>query len=286
MRKKLIKYSLNTTRIGKEGRLYIRLAMKDGYTYIADSYGLIPLKIAKPFYLDSTGEIFLYVLNPTGGIVQGDRYHMDVLLEPGAQAFITSQAATKVYRMECDYASATEFFEVGEGALLEYFPEPIIPFAGARFAGEMEVKLNQGSTAFIGEVLFPGRAKRGEIFEYDFFNRKTKVFYQGEIVYYDWLDLRPKEIKPDSFGIFEGYTHYGQLMIFSNAADRNLSDLLHVLLQNVPGIIGGASLTWKHGIIVRALSSSGIHLTRALTECWDLARRKLIGRSLPKIRKY
>lgn len=228
MSKEILNTISSPLRIGKQGHLYIKLSHREGYTYIADSYCVIPLKIAKPFYLDSTGEIFIYIMNPTGGMVQGDRYRLDVFLAPGAQAFITSQAATKIYRMEYDYAAATEFFEVKEGALLEYFPDPVIPFASSRFIGETKIILERGSTAFIGEILFPGRIKRGEIFQYDFYSRRTRVFYQGELVYYDIIDLRPKEKRVDLPGIFESYTCYGQLTIFSSAVNKELSDLLQV----------------------------------------------------------
>lgn len=286
MSKEMLTSLSGALHIGKQGHLYIKLSHKEGLTCIADSYCVAPLKVAKPFYLDATGEIFIYIMNPTGGMVQGDRYRLDVSLEPGAQAFLTSQAATKIYRMEYDYAAVTECFKVGEGALLEYFPDPVIPFAGSRFVGETEIIIERGGSAFIGEILFPGRLKRGELFQYDFYSRRTRVFYQGELVYYDFFDLRPKDKKVDVLGIFEGYTYYGQLAIFSSAVTRELSDLLHLALQDTPGLTGSASLTQKYGVIVRILGSNSIKLASALTKCWDVARKFLLGRPAPKIRKY
>src|SRR6185295_11829061 len=43
-------------------------------------------------------EGLLYVLNPTGGVLQGDRLDADVRVERGAHAIVTAPSATKIYR--------------------------------------------------------------------------------------------------------------------------------------------------------------------------------------------
>lgn len=272
--------------VGKEGRLYLRLVDRGGRTCLSDAWSLMPLRIAKPFYLDKSGELCLYIMNPSGGMVQGDHLEVKVVLEPGAQVLLTTQAAAKIYRMEHDHASATEYFEVGRDALLEYFPDPVIPFAGSRFRGEIELSLDPGSTVLMGEVLFPGRVKRGEIFQFDYFKRRVKVSCRGRIIYYDYIDLRPNENRLDAAGMLEGYIYYGQLLIFSDRADNDLSNSLHDYLQGRTGIMGSASLTCENGIVVRMLARKTPQITQVLTGCWNLARNRLLGLPAPGLRKY
>ncbi|HEX3032159.1 MAG TPA: urease accessory protein UreD [Bacillota bacterium] len=124
------------------GELRLRLGVKEGRTVIRDVYNRVPLKIAKPFYLEpESGEIFIYQMNPAGGMVQGDDYQQYVELEPGAKAFLTTQSATRVYRTPDGFAQQGNYFTLGKGAALEFFPDPVIPFAGSRFIGETEVHL-------------------------------------------------------------------------------------------------------------------------------------------------
>lgn len=86
-----------------------------------------------PSYQDGDDQAYVYLLNPTGGIVQGDRLETEVVLEPGARALLTTQSATKVYRMERGYAEELNRYTLRGDAVLEYLPDQTIPFAGARF---------------------------------------------------------------------------------------------------------------------------------------------------------
>ncbi|AEF93634.1 Urease accessory protein ureD [Desulfotomaculum nigrificans CO-1-SRB] len=282
---------------GKRGELRLRLGLKEGRTIIKDAYNRVPLKIAKPFYLEpETGEIFLYQMNPTGGMVQGDEYYQEVTLEDGARAYFTTQSAAKIYRMSDSYARQVNVFKVGEGALLEYFPDPVIPFARSRFVGETEIFLHRGATVFLAEIVTPGRVKRDEVFQYEYYHSKTKVYWEGELVLWDNWILTPGSKDIRGLGIYEGYTHYGSLFIFSEQVSQGLADKLHGLFAeadelvgesgNGQGILASASLTLKNGVAVRLLGYRASDLEKAVTTCWDLARRELVGLQKPRIRKY
>lgn len=272
---------------GKRGELRLRLGVKDGCTVIKDVYNRVPLKIAKPFYLEpETGEIFIYQMNPSGGMVQGDDYRQEIELAPGAQAFFTTQSAAKIYRTPDSYARQVNLFRVGAGARLEYFPDPMIPFAGSRFVGETELHLTRGAVAFLAEVVTPGRVKRDEVFLYESYHSRTKVYWDGELILWDNWRLTPGKRDVRSPGMYDGFTHQGNLFIFAEAVSQDLADRLHELLAGKPGILASASLTVKKGIAVRLLGYRADRLENAITECWDLARRELVGRPIPRIRKY
>ncbi len=55
-----------------------------------------------PFHLDAAAPdmAFVYVQNPTGGVFAGDRLLTSVTADPGARVHLTTQSATKLYRME------------------------------------------------------------------------------------------------------------------------------------------------------------------------------------------
>lgn len=89
-----------------------------------------------PLYLDraDAGMAFVYVQNPTGGVFAGDALDLRVAAGPGARVHVTTQSATKLYRMDGGRAVQELCFSVAERAYLEYVPDALIPQAGAELA--------------------------------------------------------------------------------------------------------------------------------------------------------
>ncbi|WP_407308961.1 urease accessory protein UreD [Desulfosporosinus sp. SB140] len=272
---------------GKRGELKLRLGPQDGRTVIKDIYNRVPLKVAKPFYFEpETGEIFIYQMNPAGGMVQGDNYHLELDLEAEARVFLTTQSATKVYRSPDSFACQLNLFKLGSNSILEYFPDPVIPFAGSNFVGETEVYLHQGSVAFLSEVVTPGRVKSDEVFQFQSYHSKTKVYFNGDLIFWDNWRIIPSRQEILSLGMYDQYIYQGNLYIFSENVSQDLADRIHQICADKPHLLASASLTTRNGIAVRLLSNSSLVLEKAITSCWDLARQKLLGQHRPRIRKY
>lgn len=281
------KQSIGEQSIGKQGLLRMRFGVKEGRTVIKDMFNQVPLKVAKPFYLEpESGEIFIYQMNPAGGMVQGDEYCQEIELAEGSRVFLTTQSAAKIYRTTDGRASQDNLFILGRDTLLEYFPDPVIPFAGSEFVNETRVYLTKGATAFMAEIVTPGRTKRDEVFLFRSYKSKTRVYWDKELILWDNWRLQPETGEVRALGMFDGYTHYGNLLIFSEKAEQSLADSLHGVLLDFAGVLGSASLTVKNGIAVRILGRRTDRLEQAVRACWDVARRELIGLPRPHIRKY
>jgi urease accessory protein UreF len=79
---------------------------------------------------------------------------------PGAAAQITTTGSTRVYRPRENAADALQVSEIhlGEGALLEYLPDSVIPFRDARFEQRTDVHLEPGATLLWWEIIAPGKS--------------------------------------------------------------------------------------------------------------------------------
>ena len=54
---------------------------------------------------------YIYIMSPSGGILQGDRYRIDVKLGSNALSHFTTQGATRVYKMDKNFATQnTEYY--------------------------------------------------------------------------------------------------------------------------------------------------------------------------------
>jgi urease accessory protein len=156
-------------------------------------------------------EGLVYLLNPTGGIVQGDDLEAEIRVEGGAHAIVTAPSATKVYRMDRGAASARMRLRVERGAVLEYLPEPLIPHAGARFVEELDLDVEEGARALAWEILAPGRAARGESLAYDRLEFRLRVREEGRTVLRERSVIVPGD-GLDGPAVLSRFTHYGILL--------------------------------------------------------------------------
>src|SRR5207249_543010 len=90
----------------------------------------LPLQVLAPLALDDAAAI-VSILNPTGGLVGGDRLVVDVAVGAGAHACLTTPSATKVYRTAVGPAEQAVRLTLAPGARLEWVPDHTIPFARA-----------------------------------------------------------------------------------------------------------------------------------------------------------
>jgi urease accessory protein len=126
------------------GALELRIAVEGTETRVIDSYAHAPFHYLPPVHRAGRSPL-LTVVNSSGGVLGGDVLDMTMDLGPGTRLTLRQQAATKVYRSGGQRARSTCRFTLGEGALLDYFPDEIIPFAGSDFSQTTEIELAAGA---------------------------------------------------------------------------------------------------------------------------------------------
>lgn len=108
---------INDMTIKPTGVIRLELRKKSsGKTYLARQFYDLPLQVLPPYYQDDDGTAFVYLLNPTGGVLQGDRLLTEIKVEKDARALITTPSANKLYKMEDDHAEILNEIHVEEGA--------------------------------------------------------------------------------------------------------------------------------------------------------------------------
>lgn len=124
-----------------------------------------------------------------GGLVDGDALRVSLGVGPGAAAYVTTQAATKVYPGASSQALAAE---VGDGGLLVSLPDPVVCFAGARYRQDATIRLGAGAALVWLDALTAGRAARGERWQFDGYRSRTRIERDGEVLALDGLALDPQ----------------------------------------------------------------------------------------------
>lgn len=276
---------------GKVAILDLAFAPIDGRTELVRRYQRSPLQLMRPLYYDPERPdlAIVLIMSAGAGMVQGDRYRIDVTCAPGSALHLTTQSATKVLRMDHDYATSVVDLTAGAGSLLEYLPDPIIPCAGSRSYHRTRVTVGPGTTAIVGETIRAGRLAHGERHAYDVLATDLEIGPpDGPPLVLDRLRLAPGPgagglAGPGVLGVAD---QVATLHVVSDAAPAaDLTDALRDALAGAGVLWGVSSLPGECGAWVRMLGSDSPALDRGLRDAWDAARRLLVGVPAPRMRK-
>ena len=252
-----------------------------------------PLRVIRAFPLQD-GAALVHLHNLSGGVLGGDQLTLNVTVEPHASVQLTTTGATRLYRShpETPVASQTTTIQVQEGGLLEYLPDPLIPFAGARYRQQTTIELAHDAGLFWWETIAPGRAARGERFAYYLLRLSTTITAQGRPLALERFALEPRQQTLSSLARLGSYDYFCSMYICRAGVEEahwlRLERALNVLAYqlSVPGeICWGAGCLVAHGLVIRGVSRQGHTITRGLSRFWHEAKRDLYGREAIPPRK-
>ena len=191
-----------------------------------------PLKASRALYEGKDPTATVYIMESSGGMVAGDRNDITVKLAPDSRVRLTQQSALKIYPSHTGETCLYKIdVDIAERARLEWMLEVIIPFVDAKFQVDTTLRVAADSTILWGEIIAPGREKRGEIFDYESFRSNFKIFVDGELIAFDSLHFSPREVELGGIGLLEGAMYIGSVWLVSpNIEDVDIRALQETLL--------------------------------------------------------
>jgi urease accessory protein len=226
-------------------------------------------------------------MSSSGGILQGDRYRMDISLKNNAVANITTQGATRIYKMDSNYATQLLNIDVAENCYLEFIPDQIIPYKNSRYYQKVNIVAHDSATVVYSEVVGPGRAAMGEMFSYDICYLKTVGKNQtGKIKFIDSSMLNPKKQKLSSLGVLEGHTTFGTIYILTQDHIQKIQEMINGLFDNNNEVIGGCSfLPDNSGLVVRIMGNYFDDIKTTIYDIIRIVRKEILNSAFEGIRK-
>lgn len=270
---------------GKAGVLDLRFEALGGRTELTGHFQTAPLHITRPLYRDpEQPEMpFVTLMSSGGGVLQGDRCRADFACGPGTAVHVTTQTATRLYRMEHDYATQLIGITAGPGSYVEYLPETTIPFAGSRFYQRITVTADPASTVVVGEKLMAGRLARGERHAYTAYCTDLEARTpDGRLLFADPIRLVPDEHDVSGPATMADFGVMASLYVITGAHPaQRVADTLHEAVT-ATGLLGGAGvLPHDAGAWARVFADRSPETETAFHQTWNTARRLLIGSPAP-----
>jgi urease accessory protein len=281
---------LEVGKSGKVGILDIELKQGNKKTSITKQFSQVPLQIQRAVYPEeSLPEMaYLYIISPSGGILQGDRYKIDVTLKNNAVSHITTQGATRIYSMNSNFASQITNITVDDNCYLEYIPDQIIPYQNSRYYQKVNLNVHDNATMVYSEILTPGRMAMNEYFDYDICYLRTYCKNQEKkFRCLENMKIEPKNQNLASSGILGKYKIVGTVYILTKKDYiTELENMINTNLEKSDEVsIGTSILPNESGIIVKILGNNTEDIFGAIYNVLKITRKKILGAEFSKIRK-
>jgi len=264
-----------------------------GQTVLSASLQEPPLRVVRAFALDD-GSALAHLHNISGGLLGGDRLSLAVNVGASASVQLTTTGGTRIYRprKSAPPTTQTNVIRVGTNALLEYVPDAIIPYTGARFAQRTRIDLAAGAGLFWWEVIAPGREASGEVFAYETIEMQTDITAGGRLIAAENIRLDPRASALRSIARLGEYRYWATFYIcragLDAAAWLATEDHLREAARdlNRPGeALWGVSTLLADGLAVRGLAVRGRDALGGLHALWNAAKLRLYGRAAVPPRK-
>ncbi len=273
--------SLASPPAGWTAKLSLGFASRPGGSYLARRRHEGPLAVQRAFFPEGPAVAHVYLLHPPGGLVAGDILAIDVAVDPGAHALITTPAAGKAYRSGGERtAQVSQRLSVGAGSTLEWFPQETIVFDGARVDLETTIDLAADARFFGWELICYGRPAAGERFTRGFCQQRLMLRREGRPLAIDRTRIvggGPLLDAPFGLG---GHPVQGTFYIApaGEALTAVLADVrAEIAEMTAPTELCSLSLV-QGALIVRTLGASAERARQIFARVWTRVRPILCGR--------
>lgn len=234
----------------------------------------LPLQALAPIQRED-GSAYVLLLNPTGGVLGGDRLRTVIDLGAQTHACLSTPSATRVYRTDGPPAVLETRIRVGAGAMLEYVPDLLIPHGGSALDQTLLIELEPGSVALFADGLAAGRLAHGERWSFRELASHTAVTRGTKPLFIDRYILRPQQLHPDRRNLMEDYTYLFTVGVFTDRATEweELRRRIDAIFAACPDVRGGTHLLASGGMICRFLGQRAIEVRETLQEVWQITRQ-------------
>jgi urease accessory protein len=263
-------------RVGRDGALRLDVERRGARSVLARARFTLPLQVLAPVALDDSAAV-VSILNPTGGLLGGDRLAIDVTVGAAAHACFTTPSATKVYRTTAEPAMQDVTLRLEAGAVCEWVPDHTIPFAGSALRQRITVDVGDGACLILVDAFAAGRVGRGETWAFRLLDSAITVRDTKGWLLRDRFVLEGEgTLDPRALGAAEGHPYFATLVVVADDVEAFRREVAARFPSGGDIAVAAASLP-RRGVLVRCLAPSAPLLLDALDALWAAARREILA---------
>jgi urease accessory protein len=252
-----------TGAVGRQGRLELVFARRNGRTVIAEAYAEPPFRVGRGFERCGALHVIMTAIGP--GILGGDDLRQHIHVESGARVKLTSQAAIRVHPSASGEAARLHStYVVDDDAELVCDWEPLIPYAGSRLHQQIDIRLASTASLSWSDGFSSGRLAAGERWQFDTLAHELAVRRANALEYLERYRLEPGRRAVDRPWVGDA-DFFGTVLCSARREDPAGAERLHGELAAMSGLRAAVDLLAPGCRLVRLMTRSALlfHAARA-----------------------
>jgi urease accessory protein len=224
----------------------------------------------------ASAELEAVIVNTAGGVAGGDRFALDVTVEPGARLVVTTAAAEKVYRTLEPDATIDVKLAVGATSSLAWLPRETILFNRARLRRTINIDLAEDARLLLADAIVFGRSGMGEAVDDAGVFDRWHLHRGGRLIHAEAMRLDGAvAAKLAQLAVANGGVAVATVLIVP--ADEAVAAGIRALDEHFQGEVGVSA--WNGFAVVRLCAADGAALRHDLVAVLTAVH----DRSLPRL---
>jgi urease accessory protein len=247
-----------------EGRLKLRAGLRGGKSVIADIEEHGSCRARFPRHSGAALEATL--VNVAGGIAGGDRYSVDLTVEAGTTAMLTTAAAERVYRSLGESARIETRIALADRATAIWMPQELLLYEGARLERRIEADIAPLARLCLTEIMVLGRTESGETLHTAMIRDRWRLWRNGALIFAENLMLDTPLLADQRPSRLDGRSIIATSLLIAPDAVEMIDAARNMLGDD--SRCDCAISAWNGMLLLRARANNADAIKQRLAEFW------------------
>ena len=267
--------------------LHLRFTRLNNRTLLVENRHCGPLRVQKALYPEGEAVCHAVIIHPPGGIAGGDDLCLEVDLEPGSTAVLTTPGAAKWYKTPHNLSRQQITIRMAKGSRLDWLPQENIFFNAARAESLFKLQMEPDATATGWEIGVLGRHASSEKWLEGSLRWETSILGpDGTFLWVERMLLDATSRVRNAPQGLSGFDAFGTLWAVGSEGAASLAEELSASLPFEPDLRAGATSMAGGVLLIRVLAKNVERIRQLLIACWTLLRPKVHGLQAQPIRLW
>ncbi len=245
-----------------------------------------PLLVQKALHPEGPGVCHAVVLHPPAGIASGDDLSIDVSVECGAHAVLSTPSATRWYKSTGVAARQQVRLVVASGATLEWLPEENLFYEHVKARQETRIEVEPGARLIAWDAFMLGRTARGENWHDGEVSLVSRLIEGGKLKYLERGVFRGADEQMDGPAGLNRFRCGATLLALGPGVDQMLCDQIAGRLPYQAELMAGCSQIEPGLIMMRVLGREATSVRELLHDIWTNIRPAVTGVAAKPLRLW
>ncbi|WP_026295309.1 urease accessory protein UreD [Methylophilus methylotrophus] len=252
-----------------QAKLELGFARRDDRSYLAHRLHKGPLVVQKSLHPEGGDVCHAVVVHPPGGVAGGDDLHLQVTVDEGAKALLTTPGAGKWYKANGTIATQKLSFQLASGSGLEWLPQENILFDAAEVGFSAEIDLAADATLAAWDIVCLGRQAQQEVWERGVYKLNQRISRNGRLIWNERAHMQAEDLVKISRVGLGGAVVFGTFVVCAGTVPAEILQAC----RDIPVSDAKTGITALPEVLcIRYVGHASQQARQYFEQCWQILR--------------